>query len=232
MRINQRDRQLLNLLANFKVLTTAHMRELIFYTSPSRTSLDNAIRRLKNLGFIVERNQRLIGFRGGGQLKSYQIGREAWSRYYDRAFKLWPNQDHTLAIADIYLALVRLERQNKLTINHYSTEPDSWHVTRGHQLEPDLFADLSLPDGMRILQWLEVDLSTESDRKLRDKVERYINAYSEFVVGDIEAWPLIVWVCIDEYRVRDIERILRRYTADERQLFRVKTLAEYVALFE
>lgn len=233
MEIDDRDRDVLTYVARFKQLTSPQIRELCFASLASDTPCYRTLRRLvkRQQLAIIQHPHSLIGGAGGGRGPVvYQLGPDAWYLFREGRYRPRRAVDsHALAIADTYLSLLRLARADKLTINGYSTEPDCHQVVGGQDLKPDLYADLRLPSGGDLKLWLEVDLGSEGQRQIKGKLERYWRAYRH---ADMEEFPLIIWVAVDEFRKKELVWILKQGGTEAQQLFRVMTLRKLIASLE
>lgn len=112
------------------------------------------------------------------------------------------NPDHCLAVADIYLTLMELERTGRFTIDSYRTEPR--HELGGVDLRPDLHANLTTSTrGLHID--FEADLGTESLKQVKGKLDAVHEAYKAI---EAESFPLTVWVCLDGARALRVKKLI------------------------
>lgn len=213
MRLLERDGRILTLVARFGQLTTNHVNDLVFYESKSRTPCERALKRLVADGLLEHVPQRHPGGRlGGSPLNVFQLGAEGWRLFFEGRRKFSRViRAHSLAIADVYVAIKQGEREGWLEVLDYATEPDSHVDVAGADLRPDLYVELGLREKrQRVVLWLEVDLGTERQKQIAEKIERYRFAYehSDQYQGDV--FPSIVFLALDDERVRELNQILRR----------------------
>jgi len=234
--IDQRDSHIIQLVSHFHQLTTAQINELAFADSTSPMPCHRALRRMLAQDFLMRVEHRLIGGqRGGSGQYVYQLGWEGYRQYGEGPFRPWTTVNlHTLAIADVYVALVHLERQGLLSILEYQTEPDC-HTTVGrYDLKPDLYVDLErvTTDKDRNLKiWFEVDRGTERPIRIRTKLERYWHARQVNDITNWPIWPVIVWLVDTEKRATELRRIVSKGPEEARRIFRVMTMADFIASF-
>ena len=232
--IDQRDAAVIQLVTRFRQLTASHIRELLFAHLASHTPCDRTLRRLVDQQFLMRLEfRRPGGSDGGSGHYVYQLGREGHKQYRKGAFKPWSTINrHALAIADTYLALVRLERQGIISINGYTTEPNC-HVQVGkHKLEPDLYISLNrLSSGQHRPLWLEVDRDTEHDTHIKKKLANYWHAYSEADASQFPEWPGVIWIALTDWRAKELRTTIAQGPKEAQKLFRVMTLDEFAASF-
>jgi hypothetical protein len=221
-----RDRQIVTLVDRFGQLSSAHICSLVFSSNASSTPCDRALKRLVNEKMLarVERARLVGGVRGGSGSYVYQLGRAGWAvvgregRYYGSSVVNY----HSLAIADTYVALRTAEHDGWLQVLDYGTEPDCWAVVGGQELKPDLYAELALmSSGIKLAAWLEVDLGTERQRQIKDKLQRYWNAYQRADESELPVFPLVLFLVPDEARRREVEAVVDRGPEEGQALFRV-----------
>jgi hypothetical protein len=84
---------------------------------------------------------------------------------------------HTLAVTELYVALVELGRISRFTLDDFQAEPMAWWPNGlGEWLKPDAFVKIRLGADTDYW-WYEADLATESLPTVRGK----LNAYLDFV---------------------------------------------------
>lgn len=232
--IDQRDHSVITFVARFKQLTTTQINELAFADLSSPMPCHRTLHRLLDRAYVVRLEHRLVGGqRGGSGQYVYQLGREGHRQFSEGKYAPWTTISlHTLAIADAYLAVVRLERAGVLTINEYQTEPDCHEATGRYQLKPDLYLDTTrVVNGERLLVWFEVDRGTERPIRIRTKLERYWNAFNETTTEKWPHWPVIVWLAHSDERAEELRKILAQGPKEAKSMFRVMTLDDFIASF-
>jgi hypothetical protein len=103
-------------------------------------------------------------------------------------------------------------------------DEECWQKIGGDDLRPDMYVELSRPIGEPLKLWTEIDMATEGPRRIRDKLERYWRAYN---AAEMDDWPLVVWVAVDNERAKELRWLIEQGPKDARQLFRVRTLANF-----
>lgn len=234
MEIDRRDLTITRYVAKFGQLSTAHIQALTFSDLQSHTPATRTLNRLVERKYLHRIERRLVGgSQGGSGQYVYQLGPEGHHLFHEgRWTPARAINYHSLAIADCYVMLMRLEREGLLVITEYATEPEC-HVEIGRfYLKPDLFVAFGRPGGSgsgsgsggaRLM--VEVDMATQGQRQILEKFVRYWEGYNA-AEGDV--WPdnqLVVFVAIDEYRAEELRRLLGRGKKEQRELFRIHTLA-------
>lgn len=78
-------------------------------------------------------------------------------------------------------------------------------------MRPDLFLELGLVEArQRVVLWVEVDLGTERQKQIAEKVERYRYAYHHAGEFPLDVFPSVMFLATDDERVRELTQILRR----------------------
>lgn len=229
MTLSSRDGRIVQLVARFQQLSSAHIYALVFSDIQSHTPCDRSLRRLSERGYLARLERRNVGgSRGGSGQYVYQLGRLGHSLY--RSGRYTPLRSinyHSLAIVDSYLHFNEAAHKNNLVIRGFSTEPDCWATIGNHELKPDMFIEIARPAvDTRTKIWLEVDMGTEGQRQIKDKLERYWHAFNE---ADTEQWPVFpfIWfLCVDAYRVRELRWIGEQGPKEAQQLFRFMEISE------
>jgi hypothetical protein len=235
MTLSPRDARIVQLVERFKQLSSAHIHELVFAGHASRTPCDRALLRLTQQNYINRIERKMVGGAGGGSGQYvYSLGRRGFFTLHDggefrraRAVNY-----HTLAIADAFVMLRRLERSGALTIDGVSTEPEC-HVHVGRfDLKPDMHIELTRRDGERLKLWLEVDMGTQSQRVIRDKLERYWQAYKHALSQQWPSFPLTYFVAVDDERAKELRWLLEQGSSEAQTLFRITTGERLASLFD
>lgn len=214
MKLLERDYRILRLVARFGQLTTAQVRMLVFRENLSDTPCETALRRLVRADLLELVEQPHPGGRRGGRaVNVFQLGKEGWKVFFDgrRRFSRVINA-HSLAIADAYVALRTAEHDGWLSVISYATEPDSHLVVAGADLRPDLYVEVGLVErGERLALWLEIDLGTERQKQIIEKIERYVYADQRADEAGLDLFPQsVVFLGIDRERVSDVRRMAKR----------------------
>lgn len=234
MSIDGRDRVVVQWVARFGQLSSSHIRELVFHGVASATSSSRSLRRLVSGNYLLRIERRMVGgSKGGSGQYVYALARKGYYLFHTGRFN--PARAinyHSLAIADSFVILKRLERSGRFDITGMSTEPDC-HVSVGrYDLTPDMALDIATHDGSRIRLWLEVDMATETQTQLKAKLERYWKAYNE---ADVAVWPIfpkIIFVAVDEQRAKELRWLISQGSIEAQSLFDVCTRATLARIFQ
>lgn len=225
MMIDPRDMAVIKLVARFKQTTSAQVYQLLF-NDRTRTPCDRTLNRLVRNGYLIRIERRIPGGAHGGSGQYVY----ALSRSGQKVFQQSPYRHirvvnyHTLMIVDTYIAIHAKELAGSLTISGLSSEPDCWLEFGNDILKPDLFVELMRPGGEQMLYWFEIDMGTEGQRQIREKLERYIRCWKHPEAAGWSQWPITVFVAVDAERANELRSIVARLPADERHFFRVATL--------
>jgi hypothetical protein len=219
-----RDRQVVELVGRFRLMTAEQIRSVIFTTQASKTPLDRVLGRLTAAGYLV-RLGRLVGGVGGGSGQYvYQLGRLG-RRLLGKGGGYRPLRVvylHTLTIAECFVALTALERQGMYTVISYLPEPGCHQTVGSTALTPDAYVELGLRErGLRFCYWLEIDRDTENSDTIKGKCVRYWRAYQAWG-GD--TFPYVLFVVPDAARKREIERVIAGGPEEAQALFQVSLL--------
>lgn len=226
MTLQERDSQILRLVARFKQCSSKQINTLLFSTSGSATSQKRALDRLLARGYLARIEHRLVGgSKGGSGQYVYQLGRLGWAQFAVTPYTPRRTVDyHALAIVDAFISLIQLERTRSVNIIGVSAEPDCWLTFDGIELRPDLLCELERSGRQRRL-WLEVDLGTESQRQVLGKLDAVIKAFGNADGREWPEWPLTIWVAIDEARATELKWLVGRMAEGQRAFFVVTAQA-------
>ena len=230
MVLPDRDRAVVSAVARFGQMSSKQIYELIF-SDTSQTPCDRALRRLTAYKYLNRIERRMVGgLKGGSGQYVYQLGRRGFFLFntgrYNPARAV---NYHSIAIVDSYLILRRLEADGALQILGYSTEPDCWVTIDRNELKPDMFVEIQTTEPLKL--WLEVDMATEGQRQIKDKLVRYWRAFND---ADSRVWPefpLIVFVAVDDERAKELRWLIDQGAEQAQELFRVTTKDKLHTLF-
>lgn len=225
-----RDLDVVRLIARFKQASSRQVHELLFHDRTYKPA-DRALKRLTTHQLLHRIERRMVGgARGGSGQYVYALGRRGWVNFYGAAgYSVKHTVDyHALAIVDAYITFKRLERSGRLTIRGLSTEPDCWVSVAGDDLMPDLELELEDAYGRRLRLWLEIDMATENQKRITEKLSRYRRVHDS---GALEEFPIVIWVAIDDERAKELKWLIERLPKESQALFRVRTLDNLGAAF-
>lgn len=220
-----RDRQIVQAVSRFGQLTSGQISELLFHDGSSPTRPSRALNRLLKTRHLSRIERRLIGGTGAGSGHYvYQLGTQG--RKYmgrDAGYPYRSVHYHTLAIADAFIGLKRLEREGTIEVIGMATEPDTWKVVAGADLRPDLFVELGIiSKQMSTSLWIEIDMGTERQKQLKEKLARYWHAYQHATEADMSVYPWVLFLVPDDERLKEITWLINSGPQEAKELFRVQ----------
>lgn len=223
--LSPRDRRIVAAVARFGQLSSRHIQLLIF-DGGNRTPADRALRRLVDAGFLIRLERRIVGgARGGSGQYVYSLGRRGHYMLREGDFQVDRNvRFHTMCIVDAFCVIKRLVSERKFELFHYSTEPDCWVTIGRQELRPDLFVEIGRGE-RRLKLWLEIDMGTESQRRIKEKIDRYQRAYNDADVAEWPEFPRVLFVTLDYERADELKWIISR-APSPRALFDVTVLED------
>lgn len=230
MKLLARDVEILRLVSRFSQLTGAHIDALVFGALKAERPSRRAMKRLTDEGLLARVPGRVPGGElGGSPAHTYQIGPEGWRMFWTGRYRPARTINlHTLAIADTYTAVKQAERDGWLDVLNYASEPDSWENVAGADLRPDLYLDLGhRTKRERLVYFIEVDLGTERQKQILEKVERYTHAFNHSHQYPLDVFPSVLLLAIDQERKQELEQILRRVGGLPDGLFEVALLSQF-----
>ncbi|WP_298585152.1 replication-relaxation family protein [uncultured Kocuria sp.] len=212
MRMTARDFDIIKAVARFGQLSSGQIQAMFFHNNASKTPLDRTLTRLASSKYLAVLERRPIGGRGAGSGQYvYQLGSAGWEvcRVQGKYTPYRVIKPHMLMIGDVFVQLQELTRVTDLALTGYATEPDTHRRVNGYEVRPDLFVELeSQEPRARLSVWIEVDLGTERQRQLRDKLQRFYKAWIGSEDSNGAAFPMVVFVVPDELRRREIESLI------------------------
>ncbi len=247
-----RDQEIVQAVARLTLVSGAQIIDLFFSDIPEASTRARRSRRV--LGRLVE--QRVLaklerprqGGEGGGSSSwVYGLGPAGrrivahWageglprSRATEEPSALWTA--HRLAVSDLYVQLRRAERDGRIELLTFDTEPACWRrYTRlggaPGVLKPDALIRLGVGDYEDSF-FVEVDLGSER----RGQLTRQHQAYGEYFRSGAEqsntgVFPAVVWLVSDIKRVALFEDVARGLPEQLRALFTVALAANALDVF-
>ncbi|MBO1267073.1 replication-relaxation family protein [Arthrobacter cavernae] len=225
MLVTTRDAKIIKLISRFGMLRSGIIRELIFSDSLSATSSDRALKRLVERKYLARVERRLIGGNGAGSGQYiYRLGTQGRRIAQTQGnYSRLSDIHHTIAIAETFVAVKRLEQQGLLEVVGYATEPDSWATVAGAELRPDLHIEMAIPSRrVNVTFFIEVDLGTERQKQLKEKMRKYIHAWQHSDESDVPTFPVVLFLVPDEERMKEIQWLIDREDEEVRGLFMVE----------
>lgn len=233
MMISPRDDRILQQVARFGQLTSAHIRTLEFDGLKSHTSCYAVLKRLtdkQKLLATVERRG-IGGWKGGSGQYVYQLTARAY-RYLEIE-PIPPRHTvmsvHSMGIADAYVAVTEAVRRGEVTLLEDPKIEVEASVTVDHvQIIPDLAFRLhvaALNKEGRL--FVEIDTGTEGREKIEDKMRRYNYLYRHW---SEQTFPTIFFLSTRPERLAKLRYKVDQAPPEARHLFRVNTLESFPQL--
>jgi Replication-relaxation len=239
--LSERDRAILQSLADFHFQTGAQLQALHFpdHRTPQAAArlCRRALARLASHRLLEHLDRRIGGLRAGSDGYVWRLGSvgdrllrqdaEDETRLRRKAPSI-RYLDHCLAVADCYLQLVAGQRRDAIELVAVETEPACWrrfHGVGGSReiLKPDLYAVTAVGEYEDHWFW-EIDRATESLPTILRKCaqyERYRRSGKAQADGGVFPW--VVWIVPDERRRQRLRDGIRHSRQLDNELFRVIT---------
>jgi hypothetical protein len=245
--LSRRDRDIIETVGQFRLLQAAQIRRLFFSEITSEAGRARVCRRslqqLTEHQLLHRLDRRVGGTRAGSSGHVYALSPAArrllahWSgagTASDRGAHEpgTPYAAHTLAIAELYTALVEADRDGQLELLGFETEPArtfpagfAGTVT----LKPDALVRVGA-GAWEHVSFCEIDLGTEG----RGTLSRKFRAYTDYHRGGREqarhgVFPRVVVIAPTEHRARYLDDLLANLPSVARQLFATATTETAIA---
>jgi Replication-relaxation len=243
--LSERDLQIIHSVASHRFLTTQQIERLHFHDHASSETgarvCRHVLNRLTKEKTLRRLTRRVGGLRAGSAAYIYTlapVGRRLVGETTARQVRE-PSLnflEHSLAIADVHLALREAARAERFELLTVEIEPACWRRYIGiggsrQILRPDMFV-VSAHGEYEYCWFLEIDRGTEYKPTLVRKCRQY-ETYrrSGKEQQRLGVFPLVVWVTPDEARAREVEKAIRSARNLTQELFRVTTSSDLLDLF-
>jgi hypothetical protein len=247
--LSVRDRQIVELVGRFAVISGGQV-ERLFFASGQR-AVSNArlarrsLARLAEGRVLVRLERRIGGVRAGSAGSVYRLGAVG-----DRLLRLWRGEGgrgragqepgrlfirHELAVTETYTRLREAERDGALELLDFDPEPASWRPFAGasgrQDLKPDAYARLGLGQ-YEDRYFIEIDCGTEGRGALAAKCRTYLAYYRAGAEQTKHGvFPRVIWITTTERRVSLIVDVCASLPALAWPLFVVATPERAEQLF-
>lgn len=208
--------------ARFRLMTGRQLQRLHFGDSPSAARIARRVLLSLTERRVLGRLERQVGgLRAGSSGFVYGVGAAGYRLLHDNEpphRRLHEVRDgflqHTLALADLYLALREAERAGRCQLLQLETEPACWRpvddVAGRDWLKPDLALIAASGDDV-LSSYVELDRGTEHRPVLLRKLRQYDLAY-QLAPGPADAvFPRVTWLVPNPRRAELLRDLIRRY---------------------
>jgi hypothetical protein len=236
-RLSDRDLLVLERVRALRLLHARQIQELLFHDEQHATPATAArtcrrtLERLTSELLLARLDRRVGGARSGSASYVYTLtprGQRVLGDDNARRRLAEPSERfvcHTLAIADLFVQLIRHCRERGWELLGWESEPDCWRevITLGGRvlLRPDFYVVLGI-DGYELRWFVEIDRATEHLPAITRKCRLYHSYYKSGAEQKLhKVFPRVLWVTTDARRADRIREAIeadRRLTTD---LFRV-----------
>jgi protein involved in plasmid replication-relaxation len=243
--VSPRDLEILRSISTHRLLTSKHIEQLHFTghgSVPAATrSTNRVLKRLDELQLISHLDRRVGGIHAGSssyvwqlapagdRLLQVDLGNGTRRRQREPSVRLL---EHTLAVADAHVSLVRASQTNELELVTVQVEPGSWRYFPGpggtrRLIRPDL-AVITAQGEYEDHWFLEVDLGSEHPPTVVRKCQLYEDYRRSGLEQDAhDVFPRVLWVVPNKARADKLSAAIRSARLD-RHLFRVVTMEQLV----
>ncbi len=206
--LSNRDMAIAQSVFDFRFLSGGHLQVLHFdgeHQTPASTarSARRVLNRLVSLGVLRRLERRIGGVRAGSASFVYGLeyaGHRLVRSGHDRQGWFEPSitfLDHTLAIADVFVAVVYASKSGQIQLISYETEPKTWRSLPGYGATDTLRPDLRLAIGRDDLEfhwWVEVDRGSEHLSTVLKKCRQYESYWRSGPAEFQEVFPRVAWL--------------------------------------
>jgi hypothetical protein len=243
-RLSERDLAVLSSVAEHRFLTARQVEELHFTDHASGLSGARVCRRvlarLSKERVLSRLARRVGGVRAGSASFVYALGPVGGRLLDDHRRFTEPSAlflDHTLAVAEAHVELVKATRLELIELLSVEIEPSCWrrYVGRAGAVEtlrPDVYV-VTATGAFEHCWFLEIDRGTESPAALARKCRAYETYWRTGREQETHGtFPLVVWIAPDRERERRFLTLIGALRDLKRDLFRVtsgKRLVELLA---
>lgn len=241
--LSERDLAILRSVSEHRFLTASQIEALHFADHATNGSGARVCRRvlarLTKQRLVARPERRVGGVRAGSASFVYALA-PVGSRLLDGTRQRFTEPsahflDHTLAVAEVHVELVRASRQQRVELVSVQVEPACWRRYQGaggalEIVKPDLYVVTGAGE-FEDCWFVEIDRATESPAAISRKLQAYHAYWASGREQDkYGAFPLVVWVAPSERRASQLERVIATARQLNGQLFGVTTADRLVGL--
>jgi hypothetical protein len=241
--LSERDLAVIRSVKEHRFLTSGQIEDLHFddHTSGEAGArvCRRVIARLTRDRLLSRLQRRIGGVRAGSASFIYALG-PVGSRLIDGQRRRFTEPsplflDHTLAVANARIEVVRASRHGKLELVGVEVEPACWRRYTGpggarEIVRPDLYV-VTASEAFEDCWFLEIDRGTESPAAIARKCRAYELYWRSGAEQEKHGtFPLVTWVAPDETRAKRLRNVISSRRNLNQSLFRVTTSAHLVDL--
>jgi len=238
--LTERELEIVHAVGRFRVLSGRQLQVVFFPTGTlvgTRRRTQSTLKRLVDESYLARLERRVGGERAGSASFCYCLGPRGQRLLAPSRRGRRPAEPglsfvrHHLAVADVWVSATETQRAGGPELVEVQAEPECWRLTPksfggSEWVKPDLF--LSLGVGEYEWRWfIEVDLATESLRRVERTCERYVAHYRSGVEqAEHEVFPRVAWLTPSPRRADGIADVIAGRSIEERDLFVVGLLEQ------
>ena len=238
--LSERERKVLASVAAHRCLSARQIEAFHFQGNASPLTgariCRRVLARLVDAGLLLRLERRVGGMRAGSASFTYALA-PAGARLLElprqRREPTVTFLRHTLAVADLHLALLGAAREGRFELLKVEAEPECWRryvgVGGGREIvRPDLYV-LTASGEYECGWFLECDRSTAGLRALIGKCRQYDSYWRTWTEQERHgSFPLVAWVTTDDRRADVIRTAIARTRGLKRVLFQVITTDQLI----
>ncbi|MFJ9787098.1 replication-relaxation family protein [Amycolatopsis sp. NPDC101161] len=236
-KLSERDWKILGEVNRLHLATGSQLDRLFFSHLSGRSRISSrsrALSRLVSWRVLEQLPRRIGGDKRGSSVAVYAVGiagkRLLQGRLSDDSSTKKQRRvavpgerfmAHVLGISELYVQLTEADRDKRLRLAQFVTEPAAWWPDgRGGLLKPDAFIALEGSAGKRVF-WLELDRATESVPTLGRKLRAYLDFVRRGTAGPYGAIPRVLITVPHQRRYESTLRLLDSLPGPAIELFAV-----------
>jgi hypothetical protein len=233
--LSDRDRLVLTAVEDLRLLSARQIERAIFVDGSPLTRARRcraALQRLTEWGCLTRLDRRIGGLRAGSAGFVYgfaPFGQRVLNPGAERLRRVREPRtafaDHVLMISELWVQLLEAEREERLKLIDFQSEPNCWRSSGGvssvQWVKPDAGV-VTATDDWELHFFVEVDLATESQSVIRTKAATYADYWQTGKEQTARGvFPRVLFLVPYERRKEQIVETLSRLPAEQWQLFQV-----------
>jgi len=243
-----RDRQILETVDMLRLARTDQLRRLFFQelttTSAQTRVCRRSLQRLTDYGLLRPIERRIGGDHAGSNGQVYALASAG-----RRLLTYWAGEGlpsnrglhepgllfarHTLAIGDLYVAVVEADRAGVVELLSFAVEPVRTYTSpigKPLTLRPDARVRLGVGEYEQI-SFCELDLGSEGRGALERKLQAYVGLYrSGREQAHLGLFPRVAWIGTTPARAELISGLVAALPADVQKLFATTTTEQALTI--